>query len=195
MTEARIPPLPAEEWDDEMWEALAPIGAKRPAPGEPAFPSSNLLGIYAWNPPFAAGWVPFSAHLKHSSLTDRVREIAIVRTTWLRGGEYEWAQHRLIARGAGLSEAEIDALSGGPAVSWAEADAVLVRAIDELCEERTISDATWRLLERRFTRAQLVDLVFTVATYDMHCLAFGALGLQLDAGLEGFPPGRRPGAR
>ncbi|RZT67061.1 carboxymuconolactone decarboxylase family protein [Leucobacter luti] len=187
MTEARIPPIPTADWSDEMWEALSVIGARRPEPGAAPGPSSNILGIYANHPPLVTGWMPFSAHLKHSALSDRVREMAILRTTWLGGGEYEWAQHCRIALGAGLSQAEIDALSDlGPA-TWSEGDAVIVRAIDEICRTRNVSDDTWARLAEQFDRPQLIDFVFLVSTYDMHCVAFNTLGLQLDDGLAGFP--------
>ncbi|MCS5736086.1 carboxymuconolactone decarboxylase family protein [Herbiconiux daphne] len=187
MTDARIQPIPAAEWSDEMWDAISVIGAKRPEPGTPPGPSSNILGIYANHPPFVTGWMPFSSYLKHSSLTDRVREIAIIRTTWLDGGEYEWAQHRRLGKSAGLTDAEIDALSDGEPVEWSDADAVAIEAIDELVRDRLISDPTWAELARHFSKPQLIDFVFMVATYDMHCLAFNSLGLQLDPGLVGFP--------
>lgn len=187
MTEARISPLPSSEWSDQMWDAIAIIGAKRPEPGTPPGPSSNILGIYAQNPALVAGWMPFSSALKHSSLTDRVREIAIIRTTWLGGGEYEWAQHRRIGKNAGLTDAEIAALSDGPPVEWSAEDAVVVRALDELAHDRIVSDPTWKDLSGFLDQTQLIDLVFLAATYDMHCVAFNTLGLQLDPGLEGFP--------
>ena len=59
---------------------------------------------------------------------------------------------------------------------------------------KNLSDTTWRDLEAQFSREQLMDFVFTVATYDMHCTAFNALGLQLDAGMTGFPEDHRRGA-
>lgn len=187
MTESRIPPLPAAQWSDEMWDAISVIGARRPESGAPTGPTSNILGIYANHPDLVRGWMPFSAHLKHSSLSDRVREMAIIRTTWLGGGEYEWAQHRLLGRNAGLSEEEIEALSNLRAIDWSDEDAVIVRAIDEMCARRNIADETWALLAEQFDRPQLIDFVFMVATYDMHCLAFNTLRLQLDDGLVGFP--------
>ncbi|WP_054686386.1 carboxymuconolactone decarboxylase family protein [Microbacterium sp. No. 7] len=196
MPEARIQPLPSEQWSDEMWDAIAIIGAKRPEPGAPPGPSSNILGIYANNPPLVKGWMPFSNHLKHPSISDRLREIAIIRTTWLGGGEYEWAQHRRIGRVAGLTEAEIDALSDGPGIEWAEAEGIAIRAIDEMIGDRQVSDATWNALAAHYSVPQLIDFVFLVGTYEMHCLAFNTLGLQLDPGLKGFPADRpRGGAR
>jgi 4-carboxymuconolactone decarboxylase len=80
------------------------------------------------------------------------------------------------------------------AARWPVGDAAVVRAVDELCGMKSLSDTTWRDLEAQFSREQLMDFVFTVATYDMHCTAFNALGLELDAGMTGFPEGHRRGA-
>lgn len=196
MTEARITPIPSEEWSDDMWDAIEAIGAKRPAPGAATGRSSNILGIYANHPPLVKGWMPFSAHLKHSSLSDRVREIIIVRTTWLGRGEYEWAQHRKLALAAGLTQAEVDDLSqDGPYThDWPAEDALVVQGVDEMINDRNVSDATWAQLAAQFTQPQLIDFAFMVSTYDMHCLAFNTLGLQLDPGLEGFSAHAATGA-
>ena len=201
MSQPRIPPRPVEDWTDEVDQAFlalrahGPAGSPAPAAAPAARPRSNILGIYAWHPPLAGAWLPFSNHLRHSTLSDRVREMAIIRATWLGYGEYEWAQHVRMSRAAGyLTAAETDALAEGPAAAcWGPRDAAVVRAVDELCTAKNISDATWRDLEAQFSRPQLIDFVFTVATYDMHCTAFNALGLELEPGMTGFPDAHRRG--
>jgi alkylhydroperoxidase family enzyme len=196
MNQPRIPARPVEEWTDEVDDALAVLRAGAPggqaaaAPAEPAArPRSHILGIYAWHPALIRGWMPFSNHLRNSSLSDRTREMAIIRTAWLGFGEYEWVQHVRMSQAAGqLTEAEIDALSEGPgADDWSLADAVVVQAVDELFEQKNISDATWRELELQFSREQLMDLVFTITTYGGHCAVFNTLGLQLEPDMTGFP--------
>lgn len=189
MTKPRINPRPTEDWTDEVDDAFAVISPKN---GQPR-PKANILGIYAWHPAFVRGWMPFSQHLRHSTLSDRVREMVILRTTWLGYGEYEWAQHVWISKAAGfLTEAEVAALSEGPdAALWSPADAAVVRAVDEMCTVKNVSDVTWGELEQQFSKEQLIDFAFTVGTYDMHCTAFNVLGLQLDEGLIGFPDDHR----
>jgi alkylhydroperoxidase family enzyme len=196
---ARIPPRPVEDWTSEVDDALSVLRAG-PASATPAGPStrprSNILGIYAWHPAMIRGWMPFSNHLRHSTLSDRIREMIIIRTTWLGFGEYEWAQHVRMSRAGGfLTDAELDALSAGPdAREWSPEDAAVVRAADELSTLKNITDPTWAALEQQFDRQQLIDLVFTAGTYDMHCAAFNALGLQLEEGMTGFPEHHRRGA-
>ncbi|MFT4051486.1 MAG: carboxymuconolactone decarboxylase family protein [Microbacterium sp.] len=194
-TTPRVPPRPTEDWTDEVDESFAVLRTHAPAAAQAqaaadARPKSNILGIYAWHPAFIRGWMPFSNHLRNSTLSDRVREIIIIRTTWLGHGEYEWAQHtRMSSLGGHLTEAEIEALSIGPdAPQWSAQDAAIVRAVDEFCLRKQVSDETWAALEAQFDRKQLIDFAFTTGTYDMHCTAFNVLGLQLDEGLTGFPP-------
>ena len=188
----RVPPRPVEEWNDEVDQALAVLQTPGPSsatPGPATRPSSHILGIYAWHPALIRGWMPFSNHLRNSTLSDRVREMAIIRTAWRGRGEYEWAQHVRMSRAAGwLTEAELSALSEGPdAAEWSSADAAVVRAIDEMLTIKNVTSETWSELEQQFDRQQLIDLVFTVGTYDMHSMAFATLGLQLEPGMQGFP--------
>lgn len=198
MTATRIPPRPTDDWTDQVDEAFAALATH--APGAPqtqtpaARPQANILGIYAWHPDFIKGWMPFSNHLRHSTLSDRHREMAILRTTWLGYGEYEWVQHEWMSKASGaLTDAEISALSTGPSDPlWSDDDAALVRAIDEMVLHKRVSDETWAAVASQLDRQQLIDLVFTVGTYDMHCMAFNVLGLQLDEGMRGFPIDHQP---
>ncbi len=190
----RIPPRPADDWDDEVRDALSILSSRRnpgvaaPPSGAPRSPS-GVIGIFAWHPALTKSWLVFSQHLSASTLSDRVRELIILRTSWLRDGEYEWAQHVKFARAVGVSEAEIAGLAEGPSSSvWEAPDAALVRAVDEMCGRHDISAATWTELEAQFDRQQLMDIVFTIGAYDLHATAFRIFGLGLDPGLEGFPP-------
>jgi alkylhydroperoxidase family enzyme len=194
----RVPPRPTEEWTDDVDDAFAALQAHAPGgaatEAAPQRPKANILGIYAWHPDFIRGWMPFSNHLRHSTLSDRLREIAILRTTWLGYGEYEWAQHVWMSKASGaLTEAEVEALSEGPDASlWSAEDAALVRAIDEMVTgDKLVSDETWSAVAAQLDRTQLIDFVFTVGTYDMHCMAFRNLGLELEPGMVGFPVDHR----
>jgi 4-carboxymuconolactone decarboxylase len=196
LSEPRIPPRPSADWDAEVLDALSVLrspGSARQAPGpKPGRdrPVSNILGIFAWHPALTKAFLPFNNHLFASTLTARDREMVTVRTGWLRRGEYEWAQHVRMARNAGLSDEEVDAISVGPdSAVWGPRDAALLRAVDEIVADRCIGDETWKRLAEHLDRKQLMDLVFTIGNYDLLAMAFNTFGLQLDPGLAGFPPG------
>jgi len=195
VSEIRIPPRPAGDWDAAVLDALSvlrpPGTAQRSGePGRRHRPVSNLLGIFSWHPALTKAFLVFNNHLFSSTLPDRDRELVTVRVAWLRRGEYEWAQHVGMAKAAGLSDAEIAAISDGPdSALWDPRDAVLLRSVDEIVADRNVSDETWQRLAEHLDRQQLMDLVFTIGTYDLLAMAFNVFGVQLDPGLAGFPPG------
>jgi alkylhydroperoxidase family enzyme len=134
--------------------------------------------------------------LPESEWTDEVREllprnvgsIAILRIGWLCRCEYEWGQHVVIGRKAGLSEDEIRRIARGPsAPGWDPFEATLLGAVNELHADSMIGNTTWSALKARYNTQQLLDLVFTVGQYTLVSMALNTLGVQLDAGLAGFP--------
>ena len=189
----RSPPRPPSEWDAEVRDALSVImrreGSEAGKGAEGGAPRVvNALAVLMRYPALAKAFLTFNRHLlSASSLSERIRELLILRIAWLRRAEYEWAQHVVLGARAGLRKEEIEAVKEGPdAALWAPADAVVVRAVDELHADACITDATWDQLSQTLDQRQLMDLVFTVGAYDLLAMAFKSFGLELDPGLEGF---------
>ncbi len=201
MSEPRIPPRPTADWDAEADAAAASLRHPRSTrkPGEPMKerPASHIMGIFAWHPDLASAFYAFNNHVFRGTLSERDRELATIRITWLRRAEYEWVQHVRMARRIGLPEEEIDAIMAGPdSAVWGPRDAALLRAVDEIAADRYVSDETWKQLSEHLDRKQLMDLVFTAGCYDLLAMAFRTFGLELDPGMTGFPPednGEPPG--
>lgn len=193
----RIPARPPEEWDDAVHEALsvlvppAAATANRPVEQEPpsgSRPVSNMTGTFAWHPALARAYFLFNNHLFHSTLSDRLRELITVRTGWVRRAEYEWAQHVRMARAVGVTNEELDGVMEGPdSEVWSPFESAALRAVDEICADRYVSDSTWEQLSAELDRQQLMDLVFTVGAYDLLGMATNTFGLAMDPGLERFP--------
>lgn len=58
---------------------------------------------------------PVGEHIRNdTTLTDRQREILLLRIGILCRSEYEWAAHYRIGLRSGLSEADIDGIVAGP---------------------------------------------------------------------------------
>ena len=122
-----------------------------------------------------------------SKLAPREREILILRIGWLCQAEYEWGQHVIFGKAAGLTDAEIERIKAGPeAPGWAPFDANLLRAVDELHKDAFISDKTWGALSERYNTEQLMDVVFAVGQYNLVSMALNTFGVQLDKGVKGF---------
>ena len=178
---ARLDPLPRETWSDEVRGLLDPDDTGRPV--------LNLYGTLARHPVFFRPRAVQSAYIRTgATLSDRAREILILRIGWLCGSEYEWSQHVRAARRIGMSDDEIRRIAvGADAAGWDAFEAALIRATDELHRDDTISDATWRALSARYGEPELIDVVITVGGYRMVSIALNSLGTQLESGRPRFP--------
>lgn len=179
----RIPPLDPAKFDAEIRAIVdSPDGV---GGGKPL----NIFATLANHPKLLRRWLVFANHvLFKSTLAARERELVILRIGWLCRAGYEWGQHVIIGREAGLSDQEIERITQGPdAPEWGELDVLLLRATDELHADAFVSDATWKSLETHLSTEQMMDLVFAVGQYNLVSMVLNSLGVQLDAGIEGFP--------
>lgn len=124
--------------------------------------------------------------LTRGELPPRERELCILRTAWRCECEYEWAQHVLIGRDAGLTDAEIGRITT-LCGTWSDADAVLLRLTDEVLEHTDVSDATWSELRGRYTDVQLCELVMLVGFYRMTAGFLNATGVVKEESLPSWP--------
>lgn len=177
----RLLPIPRDQWTDEVRDLLDPEGRGGPV--------LNLYATLAHHPVFYRPRAVQSAYIRlGSTLTDRAREILILRIGWLCGSEYEWAQHVRAARRIGMTDEEIRAIAiGADAPGWDPFEATLIRATDELHRAATVSDATWQSLSERYGTPELIDLVITVGGYRMVSIALNTLGTQLEPNRPRFP--------
>jgi alkylhydroperoxidase family enzyme len=191
--EARIAPVQFEEWPDEVTGAIPAIeGSKQPArSGRRAADQRgrNALGVLAHHPGLARSWMQFTAQiLRKSTLSERQRELLILRVAVVRKSQYQWVEHVPIARRCGLDDGEIARIAFGPdAPSWSPIDRSLLRAADELLTERDVSDPTWRSLAGELSPSQLLDAIFTVAAYDTNCLMARACRIGPDVSISEEP--------
>ena len=109
------------------------------------------------------------------SLSMRQREIVIDRTCARCGCEYEWGVHILFfAERVAFTTPQLASLTHGEATDpcWSSNEALLIRAVDELHDTSTISDALWTVLAGHFDDAQLLDLTMLCGWY--HAISFTA---------------------
>ncbi len=186
---ARIEPLPPKEWPPEMKSAMA---ALRPAEPRHPFPRQdgnrpkglNALGTFAHHPALTQAFNTFNGHILFATtLSVRQRELIVLRVAALRGSEYEWAQHEVLAADAGISRDEVAAVAKGTG-DWSRLEAALLRATDELIADATVTEDTWAVLAAELDTQQLLDFVFTVGAYDTVAMVFGAFAVDLDDDLR-----------
>jgi 4-carboxymuconolactone decarboxylase len=181
LAKPRIVPLSEAEWTDEQRKVLQPA--------HQAATTYNVVGTLAQHWDAAQKFTVWAMHVMGptSTLPPRERELLILRIGWLCQSEYEWGQHVLFGRRAGLTDPEIARIKEGPdAAGWAPFDATLLRAADELRKDAFISDQTWAALGERYNTKQLMDVVFTVGQYNLVSMSLNCFGVQLDKGVKGF---------
>lgn len=188
----RIAPLPVGEWPPQMREALAaldPPARRHPLPKREGRPKAlNALGTLARHPGLARAFHTFNGHvLFATTITPRQRELLVLRVAALRSCDYEWAQHVVQARDAGIADEEIRRVAAGPnAGGWDPFERHLLLSVDELIGVGCVSDDTWRGLAAELDDQQLMDVVFTVGAYEVLAMAFRSFGVPLDPDLEPY---------
>lgn len=188
---ARIEPLSPRDYPAEMRDALAalrpPNPRHQPLTNNDDRPKAlNVLGTMAHHPVLAKAYFTFNGHLLLSTtLTERQRELLVLRVAAVRKCGYEWAQHLFVGRDAGLTDEEIGRVAYGPdAPFWDELEAALLRATDELVVDGAISRSTWAVLAEGLDRQQLLDVIFTVGGYDTLAQMFSSLELAIDDDIQ-----------
>ena len=190
----RVPPLLPPEWDATTHDAVSVFPSARDfvlshyqADGARG---TNGVGVILRHPALAKAFLTFNNHVAMaSSVSKRIRELLILRISWLKRSEYEFIQHVVLGRNAGLSEAELERIQVGPdAPGWDPIDADLLRAVDELHAEARIQDATWARLSAQFSVVQLMDIVFAIGCYDVLAMVFKTFGVQLETGVDALDP-------
>jgi len=141
----------------------------------------NLFKVLMQHPKLARSWAPFANDIIYEhTLPAREREILILRIGWLNQAQYEWEQHVLMGKNAGLTDDEIGRITKGPKAGWDRHHAALIQAADDLFENSTVSDATWQTLSARYNAEQMMDAVFTISQYNLVSWVLNSFGVPLD---------------
>jgi 4-carboxymuconolactone decarboxylase len=196
---SRIAPILPSEWDETILDALGAFPRSlnfvmsRWRDGGVDARGMHALGAIARHAPLAKAYMTLNAHVAGASTLEvRVREIAILRISWLRHSEYEFVQHLILGRRAGLTDADFERIQLGPdAPGWDPGDAEVVRAVDELCAGARIGDTTWARLAQRYTVPQLIDLVFLIGCYEILAMAVNSFNIGLEPGVQPLDPETR----
>lgn len=120
-------------------------------------------------------------------LSARERELAVLRVGWLCRAPYEWCQHVDIAKRYGVTAEEVErATRGSRAPGWSEHEAAIVRGVEELLQDQSISDGTWDVLARTWTERQLLEFLAVVGYYVSIAYSQNALRMRLMPGKKGL---------
>jgi len=186
MTDVRIPPLPADD----------PVAAKYGGVPGRSGPPLNIFRTLAHDEALLRGFTRLGSHLlREGRVPAREREMVILRVGWRCGSEYEFGQHTVIGRAAGLGDDEIVRLATDGTDGWAADDAGLLRLADELCADDVVSDDTWEALRRRWDQPELLELLVLAGYYRLVSGMLNSAGVALEARPPGWPDGAQVARR
>jgi 4-carboxymuconolactone decarboxylase len=189
----RVRGLEPEEWSSEVRNALtptlAPVAALEGRPDNASGRPLAILTVLANQPQLLAPFLAWaSALVLEGALPRRDHELLALRTACNCRSEFEWAHHVVYARAAGLTDTEIERVSGGPtAPGWSDHDVALLRVADELGHGAAVSEATWAELAAHYSPAGLVEIPLVVGQYTMLSMLANATGVETEAGDAQLP--------
>jgi len=122
----------------------------------------------------------------HSSLSDRLKEMAILMIARDWTAQYEWYAHKRLALQAGLKPDLVDAIAAGkrPA-AMAPDESALYTFVTELLDTRQVDDPTFRAAVAAFGERGVVDLIGLMGYYQLVSMA-------LNVDRYPLPDGARP---
>jgi AhpD family alkylhydroperoxidase len=176
-------PLPSdEELEPEHRELLANL------------PPLNVFRMVARSPRALRPFMQLGAAVLSGPLDPRRREIAVLRVAHATAAEYEWAQHVQLARNAGITEAEIEAIGNEEPVSSLDEECNLIsRVADEISRDVRLSDEALGLILDRYGPREAMEVILLVSYYNMvsRFLESTRVEVEDESLLEGQTPGKR----
>jgi alkylhydroperoxidase family enzyme len=173
-----VPRIPyRKEEDPQIADLVGTIKARRKGR------LINLDRMLLHSPPFAQGWNALLGAVRRSlELAPRIRELAICAVARLNKADYEWHQHAPEFRAAGGPQAQLDALSDVDASTrntklFDEGERAALQLAVEMTRYLEVGNATLERARKIFGDRQLVELVGTIATYNMVSRFLVALGV------------------
>jgi len=156
-TDLKLTPLPVSDWDHFLAHINEDMQA-RPL---------NVHALMAHHPELLKAWWNFRNHaVGGGELGKRNSELIILRVSVHLKSWYEWASHVDRALACGLTLEEVERVKqGGQATEWQPAEALLIKAVDELLIGHAINTETLKELYRHFNIPQVMDLIAIQGMY------------------------------
>ena len=157
-------------------------------------PPLLLFRTVARNPRVLQRWFAGSL-LDKGSISLRLRELMILRTTALCGAEYEWGVHvASFGEKAGWTEAELRSSVHGRADDscWSNEERCVVALADELHGTSSVAAPTWQRATSLFGSEQLIELVILAGMYHGVSFMANAFAVEHEAFAPKFPQGPDP---
>lgn len=188
----RLPWPTPEELDDARREVHASITGG-PRSGEPAFALTDGEGrlhgpfnvmLAAPGPGLALSELGAALRFR-TSLSDRVREVAILTLAVLHRSSFEWYAHEAVARRIGMTEEELAALRAlEPAATFDATELAVQRCVTRLVHDGDLDDEAFADAEHVLGTEGVVELIVLTGYYALLAVAMRVLRSPLPEGVE-----------
>ena len=120
-------------------------------------------------------------------LPRRIIELAVLRMGWNCQAIYEFGQHTLFGRDAGLSDAEIYFVTRPvDQHPWVPEEAIVLQVVDDLYADDCVSDATWAQATEHYDASQLIHLLMAAGCYRVVSGLLNSAGVRTRRGRAGL---------
>ena len=128
-----------------------------------------LYQVLLNSPAICEGWEQLMTAVRYkTSLSDRLRELIILRIAVLNDAPYEFNAHAPIAEKAGVSPAEIEAVrQTPPGASLSEHERRVLALTDAMTRDIHVSDDLFDSVTQGMSDTEKVEIAATVASYNM----------------------------
>ena len=122
-----------------------------------------------------------------SGLSDRARELVILRCAYQKRSTYEWHQHVRIARAAGLTDEEIFGVGNWHVSTlYAPDERALLGYVDELAAAPRPGDAAWSAVKANRSEGEMFGVTFLITLYFQLAHVMSALDLETEEPFVGW---------
>ncbi len=180
------PAVPLADLTPDVEETLAGRGARQ----------LNLYRALSTAPDLARAWLAFVWSVRDDCRTPRaLRELVILRTAVHSASRYEWVHHVVMARTAGVTDLQIDAVKRWPrsAEELSGNERIALELADAVCAGKVPDEVVAHSIGA-FGPAGHVELVVTAALYTMVPRVLDGLRVPIEEGLEDTDGPWKPGA-
>ncbi|MEW1735882.1 carboxymuconolactone decarboxylase family protein [Nocardia beijingensis] len=128
------------------------------------------------------GWLHYTLMLMPGGRLSRAdTETIILRVAHRRSCRYELEHHTRIGRRAGIDEAALARIRTGPDAAGLDRRArILLTAVDELLDTRSLSASTAAMLSEHYSQAHLIEILLVITQYDGLAAVLSALEIVSD---------------
>jgi len=146
----------------------------------------NLDRMLLHSPAFAKGWNGLFAALRlQLTVPAKLRELTIMAVGALNHADYEWGQHEGEFLKAGGTAAQLAALKNVAAAMkndklFDESERATLALTDEMTRTIKVSDATMQRIRKLLPLDQVIELIGTIAGYNMASRFLVATGVEME---------------